>query len=90
MSSLSLYNRGTGEMRMKIGLIGYGAWGSQHASAIVASGQFDIAAVCSQSEPSREAVISCTFLRMRITVTCWRVPISIQSISYSRHISTGW
>src|SRR6266851_5192050 len=40
---------------MKIGLIGYGAWGSHHASAIAESGDFEIAAVCSQSEPSRQA-----------------------------------
>src|SRR6266446_3956759 len=40
---------------MKIGLIGYGAWGSHHASAIVESNDFEIAAVCSQSEPSRQA-----------------------------------
>jgi len=40
---------------MKIGLIGYGAWGSHHASAIAESGEFEITAVCSQSEPSRRA-----------------------------------
>jgi predicted dehydrogenase len=40
---------------MKIGLIGYGAWGAHHAAAIVESGEFELAAVCSQSEPSRRA-----------------------------------
>src|SRR6266853_5426347 len=40
---------------MKIGLIGYGAWGSHHASALAESGDWEIAAVCSQSEPSRQA-----------------------------------
>src|SRR5262249_15530562 len=40
---------------LKIGLIGYGAWGSHHASAIVESGEFELTAVCSQSEPSRRA-----------------------------------
>src|SRR5260370_19022236 len=40
---------------MKIGLIGYGAWGRHHATAIAESGDFEIAAVCSQSEASRQA-----------------------------------
>src|SRR6266436_4636553 len=40
---------------MKIGLIGYGAWGSHLASALAESGDWEIAAVCSQSEPSRQA-----------------------------------
>jgi myo-inositol 2-dehydrogenase/D-chiro-inositol 1-dehydrogenase len=40
---------------MKIGLIGYGAWGSHHAAALAESGEFEVAAVCSQSEASRQA-----------------------------------
>jgi predicted dehydrogenase len=40
---------------LKIGLIGYGAWGRHHAAAIAESGEFEIAAVCSQSEASRRA-----------------------------------
>jgi myo-inositol 2-dehydrogenase / D-chiro-inositol 1-dehydrogenase len=40
---------------MKIGLIGYGAWGGHHAAAISESGDFQMAAVCSQSETSRKA-----------------------------------
>jgi myo-inositol 2-dehydrogenase / D-chiro-inositol 1-dehydrogenase len=39
---------------MNIGLIGYGAWGSHHASAISESGEFEIVAVCSRSETSRQ------------------------------------
>src|SRR5439155_14719073 len=40
---------------LKIGLIGYGAWGRHHAAAIAESGEFELTAVCSQSEPSRRA-----------------------------------
>ena len=40
---------------MKMGLIGYGAWGSRHAAAIAESPDFEFAAVCSQSEQSRRA-----------------------------------
>jgi len=40
---------------LKIGIIGYGAWGRHHAAAIAESGEFEIAAVCSQSETSRRA-----------------------------------
>src|SRR6266480_864044 len=40
---------------MKIGLIGYGAWGSHLASALAESGDWEIVAVCSKSEPSRQA-----------------------------------
>src|SRR5882724_7636066 len=42
---------------MKIGLIGYGAWGKHHAAAIAESGDFEIAAVCSESEASRQAAL---------------------------------
>lgn len=39
---------------MKIGLIGYGAWGSHHADAIVETPGLELAGVCAQSAQSRE------------------------------------
>jgi myo-inositol 2-dehydrogenase/D-chiro-inositol 1-dehydrogenase len=38
---------------MKIGLIGFGAWGRHHAEAIAATPGLELAAVCAQSESSR-------------------------------------
>jgi len=38
---------------MKIGLIGYGAWGRHHAAAIAKTPGLELAAVCAQSEASR-------------------------------------
>lgn len=37
---------------MRIGLVGYGAWGRHHAGAIVETPGLELAAVCSQSEES--------------------------------------
>jgi myo-inositol 2-dehydrogenase/D-chiro-inositol 1-dehydrogenase len=38
---------------MKIGLIGYGAWGSHHAAAIVETPGLELAAICARSPDSR-------------------------------------
>ncbi|MGH9720450.1 MAG: Gfo/Idh/MocA family protein [Bryobacteraceae bacterium] len=40
---------------MQIGLIGYGAWGSHHAAAIVETAGLELTAVCSSSEESRQS-----------------------------------
>jgi myo-inositol 2-dehydrogenase / D-chiro-inositol 1-dehydrogenase len=40
---------------MKIGLIGYGAWGSHHADAIVETPGLELVRICAQSEESRAA-----------------------------------
>lgn len=41
--------------RMKIALIGYGAWGRHHAGAIAETPGLELAAICAQSEESRAA-----------------------------------
>src|SRR5262245_3166432 len=43
---------------LRFGLIGYGAWGRCHASAIAQTPGCDLRAVCAQSEQSRNAAAS--------------------------------
>jgi myo-inositol 2-dehydrogenase/D-chiro-inositol 1-dehydrogenase len=38
---------------VKVGLIGYGAWGSHHAAALAETGGLELAAVCAAGEESR-------------------------------------
>jgi myo-inositol 2-dehydrogenase/D-chiro-inositol 1-dehydrogenase len=43
---------------MRIGLIGYGAWGSHHAAAIAETRGLELAAVCAASAESRERAMA--------------------------------